>query len=342
MAAPQAEHRSGLSDMNVLYGAGLVGSLMILSGTAMAETMTLQSISVTEWKAVHGSVETRDVAPARARIGGVVIELDVTEGDAVDEGQKIGLVRDDKISFQIDALNAQLAAYEAQLKTAETELGRAQKLITQGVVTRQRVDQLATQADVLRNQIASTRANRAVLEQQQSEGEILAPVAGKVLTVPVTPGAVIMPGEPVATLGGGGFFLRLALPERLAPMLAEGTDIRISTDGGERMGTLAKIYPQIEGGRVTADVEVDELDTQFVNARVLIEVPVGNRQALAVPESAIATRNGLDFVTVENGGGTAERVVVIGGPVHLTEAGGAEKLIEILSGLSAGDRVVVK
>ena len=199
--------------MNVLYGAGLVGSLMILSGTAMAETMTLQSISVTEWKAVHGSVETRDVAPARARIGGVVIELDVTEGDAVDEGQKIGLVRDDKISFQIDALNAQLAAYEAQLKTAETELGRAQKLITQGVVTRQRVDQLATQADVLRNQIASTRANRAVLEQQQSEGEILAPVAGKVLTVPVTPGAVIMPGEPVATLGGGGFF---ELRERLA------------------------------------------------------------------------------------------------------------------------------
>lgn len=319
-----------------------MAGLIVLSGMAAAETLTLQPVSVTEWKAVHGSVETRDVAPARARIGGVVIELDVTEGDAVDEGQKIGLVRDDKISFQIEALNAQLAAYESQLKTADTELDRAQKLIAQGVVTRQRVDQLATQADVLRNQIASTRANRAVLEQQQSEGEILAPVAGKVLTVPVTPGAVIMPGEPVATIGGGGFFLRLALPERLAPMLAEGAEIRISTDSGEKSGTLAKIYPQIEGGRVTADVEVGELDTQFVDARVLVEVPVGDRQALAVPATAISTRNGLDFVTVEAGDATIERVVVIGGPVQAADANNENELVEILSGLSAGDRVVVK
>ncbi|TDH38768.1 efflux RND transporter periplasmic adaptor subunit [Pseudohoeflea suaedae] len=321
-------------------GLSLYAGSLSCSAPALAETITLAPVSVTEWKAVHGSVETRDVAPARARIGGVVVELTITEGDEVEEGQAIGLVRDDKISFQIEALDGQLAAFESQLKTADTELDRAQKLIAQGVVTRQRLDQLSTQSDVLRNQIASTRANRAVLEQQQSEGEILAPVSGKVLSVPVTPGAVIMPGEAVATIGGGGFFLRLALPERLAPMLAEGAEIRISTDTGEKSGTLARIYPQIEGGRVTADVEVEALSTRFVDARVLVDVPVGDRQALTVPQSAIASRNGLDFVTVDTGAGTAERVVVTGGAVETTDAGQGG-LVEILSGLSAGDRVIV-
>lgn len=324
----------------LLAGLSLYAGSAFCTGQALAETLTLSPVNVTEWKTVYGSVETRDVAPARARIGGVVVELTVTEGDAVEEGQTIGLVRDDKINFQIDALDAQLAAFESQLKTADTELERAQKLMAQGVVTRQRLDQLSTQSDVLRNQIASTKANRAVLEQQQSEGEILAPVAGRVLTVPVTPGAVIMPGEAVATIGGGGFFLRLALPERLAPMLAEGAEIRISTDGGQTSGTLAKIYPQIEGGRVTADVEVEALDTQFVDARVLVEVPVGDRKALAIPQPAIFTHNGLDFVTVETGTGAAERVVVIGGPVESADKNQGD-LVEILSGLAAGDRVIV-
>lgn len=328
--------------MTRLFAAALAAGLSFQTSLALAETLTVEPVGVTEWKTVYGRVETRDVAPARARIGGVVVELTVTEGDRVAEGQAIGLVRDDKISFQIDALDAQLAAFESQLKTADAELERGQKLIAQGIVTRQRLDQLTTQAEVLRNQIASTRANRAVLEQQQSEGEILAPVAGRVLTVPVTPGAVIMPGEPVATIGGGGYFLRLALPERLAATLVEGAEIRVVTPDGEETGTLAKIYPQIEGGRVTADVEVATLDSRFVNARVPVEVPVGERQALAVPKNTISTRNGLDFLTVDSAGGTAERVVVTGGLVRTAGAGEDTPLIEILSGLSAGDRVVMK
>ena len=44
----------------------------------------------------------------------------------------------------------------------------------------------------------------------------MAPGDGRVLTVPVTRGAVVLAGEPIATIGGGGFFLRLAIPERHA------------------------------------------------------------------------------------------------------------------------------
>src|SRR5271166_1605338 len=41
-------------------------------------------------------------------------------------------------------------------------------------------------------------AERAVIEQQLAEGDVLAPTSGRVLKVPVTPGTVVLPGEPVA------------------------------------------------------------------------------------------------------------------------------------------------
>ena len=313
-------------------------ALLISTTIAGAETIVLKDSNVTEWKAVYGRVEARDMVPARARIGGVVVELLVTEGDEVKAGEKIATVRDDKLAFQIAAIDAQLQALSSQLDTAEADLKRGNDLVGKGVMTRQRVDQLQTQVDVVRGQITATQAQRAVLVQQGAEGEVLAPANGRVLKVPVTRGAVIMGGEPVATIGGGGVFLRLAIPERHAASLKADVAIRIQSAKGEQAGRLAKIYPQIENGRVIADVEVEGLDTTYVDARLLVEVPVGERKALFVPQSAVATRSGLDFVTVEAEGGESERVVILGEPVELDGTAN----VEILSGLNAGDKVVAK
>ena len=41
-------------------------------------------------------------------------------------------------------------------------------------------------------------AERAVIQQQLTEGNVLAPAAGRVLKVPLTTGTVVMPGDPVA------------------------------------------------------------------------------------------------------------------------------------------------
>ena len=199
--------------------------MLVSSNMAQAETLTLQPTAITEWKAVQARVESRDVVPARARIGGVIEELSISEGDLVTAGQQLGLVKDDKIAFQIAAQDAQLAALSAQLATAEAELQRGETLVSQGVVTRQRLAQLSTDVEVIRNQIAATQASRAVLTQQETEGAVIAPADGRVLTVPATRGSVIMPGEPVATIGSGGFFLRLAVPERFAGDLQAGAEI---------------------------------------------------------------------------------------------------------------------
>ena len=310
---------------------------LVLSGPAAAATQTLQPTVITEWKAVYGTIEARDTITARARIGGTIVELTVSEGDTVRSGQKIAVVHDEKLAFQIAAMDAQINALQSQLSTAQTDLSRAETLVLRGVTTAQQLDAMRTQVAVTQNQIISTQAQRSVIVQQQSEGEVDAPSEGRILTVPVTKGAVIMAGETVSTVGGGGLFLRLAIPERHTAFLTENATIKINANGRQLSGRLAKIYPQINNGRVIADVETDQLDTPFVNARVLVEVPVGERTALLVPETAVATHSGLDFVKVDDGATEVERAVITGG--HIERPDG--RFIEILTGLAQGDKVVV-
>lgn len=117
----------------------------------------------------------RDTLPARARIGGTLIALSVTEGDSVQAGQELGRIVDDKLAIQLSAVDAQIAALTASLINAETELKRGEDLLQRGVTTSQNVDSLRTQAEVARGQIAAQQAQRRVLEQQTAEGAILAP-----------------------------------------------------------------------------------------------------------------------------------------------------------------------
>lgn len=310
---------------------------LLLATAAHAETFTLEPTTLTEWKSVYGRVEARDTTVARARIGGTLTELTVSEGDLVETGDTIGLVHDDKIAFQIAAVDAQLEALAAQLERAESELARGQALVERGTLTSQAFERLVTDVEVTKGQIAAAESQRQVIQQQGAEGAVLAPAAGRILTVPVTKNSVVMPGEPVATIGSNGFFLRIAVPERHAGKLSEGAAIQINAGGTDMTGTLAKVYPLIENGRVIADVEVEGLDTEFVDARVLVEVPVGDREVLMIPESAVETRSGIDFVTVEAPEGELLQAVVLG---RRTEADGTA-MVEVLTGLVPGDEVLI-
>ncbi|WP_413719377.1 efflux RND transporter periplasmic adaptor subunit [Silicimonas sp. MF1-12-2] len=308
-----------------------------LAATAKAETIEITPRTVTEWKLVYGQVETRDRVPARARIGGTIIELDVTEGDDVASGGRVAVIEDTKLNFQIDALDARLEALASRLETARSELARGEQLIERGVITSQRFEELQTTVSVIEGEISGLEAERLVVERQIEEGTVLSPESGIVLSVPVSVGSVVGPGEAIAVIGGGGVYLRLAVPERHATDLSEGDVIEIGAAGEVRQGTLAKLYPQIEGGRVQADVEVEGLNPNFIGRRVPVRLPVGERQAILLPDDALSRHGGLDFVTVEAGGARVERVVVPGGLVRLE----GEAWREILTGLSVGDQVVV-
>ncbi|MDO5604420.1 MAG: efflux RND transporter periplasmic adaptor subunit [Paracoccus sp. (in: a-proteobacteria)] len=308
----------------------LAALFVTLAGAGQAQ-QAVEAQAVTDWKAVFGRVEARVSLPARARIPGTLIALSVGEGDTVTAGQEIARIADDKIAIQIAAAQSQKAALESQLTNAESEQRRSAALLERGIATRQQRDMLATQVQVLRDQIAAQDAQIALIEQQRSEGAVLAPIDGMVTAVPQAIGAVLMPGEPVAVIGGGGFFLRLAIPERHARALNPDAPIRLESAQGATEGRLVKIYPQIENGRVVADVEVADLDARYINARMLVWVPVGQRRAIMVPAAAVATVSGLDMVVVATAAGPVRRLVLLG--EHMDDR------LEIISGLRAGDLI---
>jgi multidrug efflux pump subunit AcrA (membrane-fusion protein) len=111
---------------------------------AGATDLTLATVSIPEMKAVYGQIQPRNTVLARARLGGTVARLTVTEGDIVKAGDVIAEVKDDKIDFQIKAVDAQLQGLNASMKDAQVELDRADRLVRSGATSTQRLDQLRT------------------------------------------------------------------------------------------------------------------------------------------------------------------------------------------------------
>lgn len=312
---------------------------------AAAEFVVTPTV-IAEMKAVFGQVESRTVVPARARIGGTIRMIGVSEGSEVKEGDVIAIVVDDKIALEQQAAGAQLKALQSQLQNAQKDNDRIQKLVTQGIATQSSLDALRTQLDVITNQVVAAQANKAVVEQRAREGQTLAPATGRVLTVPVTPGSVIMPGEEIARIATGPYYLRLSLPERHASEIKEGDTVLVgerslarssSAPSQARQGTIAKVYPEIDNGRVIADVEVAEVGSYFVNERTLVSIPVGKRSALLVPLQSVKTLHGVDYVRIASAQGEIDVAVILGEAI---ETGDGPR-IEILSGLRDGDKVVL-
>jgi RND family efflux transporter MFP subunit len=326
--------------------AVLAAAAAAASQPAFAAEFAVHAITIPEMKAVFGQVESRTVVPARARIGGTLREIRVSEGSEVKEGDVIGVVIDDKIALQLAAVDAKIAALRSQLANARTELERAQQLVTQGVATQSRLDAARTAQEVATNQVAAAEADKAVIAQGTREGDVLAPATGRVLTVPITAGSVILAGEAVARIATGPYYLRLSLPERHAAEITEGAAVEVGARGRNQpsgqpeatvRGRIVKVYPEIVDGRVIADVDVSGIGSYFVNERTLVSIPVGKRSVLAVPQKAVTTLHGVDYVSVAAAIGSMDVAVILGE----TFQDNGETLVEILTGLKGGDRIVL-
>jgi RND family efflux transporter MFP subunit len=294
--------------------------------------------SVMDYKAVYATVESADVIAARARIGGTVASLSVTEGDRVEAGQVLAVVVDDRLAPQVRALDAQVASLAASVRQARTELERVRQLFDREVVSQARLDDAQAQYDVAQGQLDAARQERGVVIQQQREGEVLAPTSGTVLSVDVTEGTVVFAGEAIGEVASEDYVLRLRLPERHARYLSEGDEIRVDrsvlTAGVAETGVIRQVYPQVVDGRVIADAAVQGLGAYFVGERIRVWVSAGTRQAIVVPDAYVHSRYGIDYVTLLTANGDRQEIVVQRGR---DEEGGR---VEILSGLSAGDVIV--
>lgn len=318
---------------------GLIGMAML---PARAEdNFTVKATAVPDDKAVFATVESARIVPARARIGGTVAELSVKNGDHVEQGQLLGTVGDEKLVLQLKSLDAQIAGLDAQLTQAQTDFSRIEGLADRGILPRTRLDEARTALNVAENAHRARIAERSVVQQQMSEGQIFAPTTGRVLRVPVSVGAVLLPGEPIATIAEGNFVLRLRVPERHARFLKVGDRIRIDGEDigqpGPRFGTVTLVYPQLEDGRVVADAAVEGLGDYFVGERIRVWISAGERLAFIVPAHLITTRFGVDYVHVRRDERTTVDVPVQRG--RTAPRPDMPDGLEILSGLNAGDHL---
>jgi RND family efflux transporter MFP subunit len=310
-------------------------------GSGRAEEFVVRSTQISDEKAVFATVESPRIVPARARIGGTVAELHVKDGDAVERGRILATVGDEKLVLQLKSLDAQIAGLDAQVAQAQTDFTRIEGLVERGTLPRTRLDEIRTTLNVAQNAQRSRVAERSVIQQQLSEGQIPAPTTGRVLKVPVTVGAVMLAGEPVATIAEGNFVLRLRVPERHARFLKAGDPIRL--DGadigqtGSRSGKIRLVYPQLEDGRVVADADVEGLGDYFVGERVRVWISGGERTAFIIPARYVTTRFGIDYVSARK-----DERTVIDVPVQRGRESPQPNMpdgLEILSGLTAGDRL---
>lgn len=306
----------------------------LLSPAAAQQTVTRQQVD--DRKAVIATVEPIRELVARARIGGTIVALSVREGDQVAAGDRIALVVDPKLALQIQALESRIQAQSAAREQAQIDLNRIEQLRTSGTVSQAQLDQARTRLSMAERTYLALRSDREVVEQQSTEGAVLAPASGRVLKVPVSVGSVVLPGETIATLATDNYILRLQLPERHARFMKAGDEILVGSRGLQqqdqetlRPGRVRLVYPQIDQGRVIADAEVDGLGDFFVGERTRVYVSTGKRDALVLPAELVYRRYGVSYVKLKDG---TEVVVQPGLPVD----GG----IEILSGLNDGDVVV--
>jgi RND family efflux transporter MFP subunit len=337
--------RAGEEDFALRFAmiAAAIASIgLALPVTAAEETLVVKPATVLDQKAVFATVESRRIVPARARINGTVAELKVKEGDAVEQEQVLATVGDEKLTLQLKSLDAQIAGLEAQRAQAQADLTRIEDLFNRGAVPRTRLDEVRTAFNVADNALRARTAERAVLQQQLAEGRVLAPVAGRVLKVPLTVGTVVASGESIASIAERNFVLRLRVPERHARFLKAGDTIRVDAAelgaSGARFGTIKLVYPQIEDGRVVADAAVDGLGDYFVSERIRVWISAGERSAFIIPASFLTTRFGVDYVKLHRDGAADIEVPVQRGrelPRPDLPDG-----IEILSGLNAGDQLV--
>ncbi len=301
-----------------------------------AQELKVQPVTVTDQKAVYGTVESVKTVPARARVEGTIESLEIKEGDEVQSGQILAKVYDAKLKLKLDALDSKIKSLKTEQDLAQTELNRTQALIRSGAESQAILDKAKARYESVTSALNGAIAERGVTAEQQNEADVLAPTSGRILKVNVVNGAIVRPGESVAEIATNNSVLRLMLPERHARFIKTGDKVMIATRGDTEENTPPKyegrvslVYPELQQGRVIADIEADGLGGYFVGERARVYVGTGTRSTYIVPNDYLFRRFGLTFVRLNNG----QELPVQTGQEH-------KEGIEILSGLRAGDILV--
>lgn len=142
-----------------------------------------------------GQVQAVRQAVVRARIEGLLTEVNFAEGQPVKQGQVLARLDDRSLQAQVAQAEAELKRLQAQLQLAELDLKRYQGLAEQSAVSTQQRDQQEAQVAQLRAQVQSQQASVNQVRTQLSYTVVTAPFRGRAGLRLVDVGNIVRPSD---------------------------------------------------------------------------------------------------------------------------------------------------
>ncbi len=304
-----------------------------------------------------GRLEGVRTAEVRARVEGIVLSRNYTEGGEVKAGQVLFRIDPAPYQAQLASAKAALQRAEANAVQARQKAERYKPLVAVNAVSKQEYDEAVAAAGQANADIASAKAAVTTAEINLGYTTVTAPISGRAGRALVTEGALVGKGE--AT--------KLTLVEQVDPIwvtftqpASEISRLRRAIESGTVKGINggAKVHLYVEDGReyeqtgklLFSDMTVDPttgaitLRAQFPNpkrellsgtfVRVKIEQGV-DENALTVPQRAlIRSAQGASVLVVDADGKVASV------PIKAPQAIGDNWLVT--EGLKGGEKVIVE
>lgn len=301
-------------------------------------TVQKQRIEVTQ--ASVGEIDSRNAPFVAAEVPGRVIEIYVDAGSAVRKGQPLARLDGQDQRIALLTARAEFMRIQAQYDNQAKQVERYQKLLGEHFVSQAAIDKETSQLSVYREQRASAQAQLDGAQRNVDKTVIRAPLSGRVEQRFIAVGDYATPGKNAFQIATShAFRVHLPFPETTAQDFRIGLPVKLSSPaapGKVVTGRISDIRPMISGDARSLDVIVDIANpgTWRSGASIDARVIVATRESLAVPQTSVVLRPAGEVVYVIGADNKARARTV--------KTGAREgDVVEILSGLNAGERVAV-
>jgi len=326
--------------------SGKAGSPMDKSGIAYpVEVQPVEVRSLVYTVVAVGSIEAFEKVQVTARVAGVVDRVLFAEGNLAKVGQVLVEIEPERYNLAVEAAQATYAKAQASKADAEAGLKRREGVVseTPGLIPGEEIETWKTKVLVAASEVAQAKAALDQAQLNLRDAYVRAPFSGILQTRTVQTGQYIQVGTVMATLvRRDPLLLRFKVPERDAARIVVGraANFRIREVDQEFTSKIVHVAESADESSRMVDLtaEIKDSANELLRPGSFAEVTVpvsGAREAPVVPQTAVrpSERGFLAFV-IENDT-AAERVLNLGMRT-------AEGLVEVTSGLKAGEMLVVR
>ncbi len=188
----------------IRYGFSAISNIMQNKAMMNKPAPTVSVAEIQEQKVIRsfeapGRVVSKYRVDVLARISGYLQKSYFKEGDFVKAGQVLFLIEPTEYSNASNVAAANVKNLKAQLVYAEKQLARASELVKKDYIAKAQYDQMLSNRDALKAQLASAQASYNDANRNLGYTHVKSPVDGKVGIINVTVGNYVSPNSGALT-----------------------------------------------------------------------------------------------------------------------------------------------